>query len=56
MNGISKSQKCLELCKGVDARVNSFRDRPITGEWTYLGLDATYLKVREDGRTSRSPL
>ena len=36
-----------ELC---DARVGSFLERPIEGEWTYLWLDATYLKVREDGR------
>ena len=49
MNGISKSQ-VSELCKGIDARVNSFLERPITGDWTYLWLDATYLKVRENGR------
>ncbi|MCW6507791.1 IS256 family transposase [Lichenifustis flavocetrariae] len=49
LNGISKSQ-VSELCKGIDVRVNSFLDRPITGDWTYLWLDATYLKVREDGR------
>ncbi len=49
MTGISKSQ-VSELCKGIDARVNSFLDRPIEGEWTYLWLDATYLKVRENGR------
>lgn len=49
LSGISKSQ-VSELCKGIDARVISFLDRPIEGEWTYLWLDATYLKVREDGR------
>lgn len=49
MNGISKSQ-VSELCKGIDARVNSFLERPIEGEWSYLWLDATYLKVRENGR------
>ncbi len=49
MNGISKSQ-VSELCKGIDVRVNSFLERPIEGEWTYLWLDATYLKVRENGR------
>ena len=48
-SGISKSQ-VSELCKGIDARVGSFLERPIEGEWTYLWLDATYLKVREDGR------
>jgi len=49
VSGISKSQ-VSELCKGIDQRVGSFLDRPIEGEWTYLWLDATYLKVREDGR------
>jgi transposase-like protein len=24
--------------------------RPLTGDWPYLWLDATYLKVREGGR------
>ena len=48
-SGIFKSQ-VSELCKGIDARVGSFLERPIEGEWTYLWLDATYLKVREDGR------
>ena len=49
MSGISKSQ-VSELCKGIDVRVNSFLERPIEGDWTYLWLDATYLKVRENGR------
>ena len=49
IEGISKSQ-VSELCAGIDARVTSFLERPIDGEWTYLWLDATYLKVREDGR------
>jgi putative transposase len=49
MSGISKSQ-VSELCKGIDVRVNSFLERPIEGEWSYLWLDATYLKVRENGR------
>jgi putative transposase len=29
---------------------NAFLDRPIEGEWPYLWLDATYLKVRDGGR------
>lgn len=49
IEGISKSQ-VSELCSGIDTRVTSFLERPIEGEWTYLWLDATYLKVREDGR------
>ncbi len=33
-----------------DERVHEFLDRPLTGEWPYLWLDATYLKVRQGGR------
>src|SRR3954465_10858931 len=49
LSGISKSQ-VSKLCKDIDERVNAFLDRPIEGEWPYLWLDATYLKVREGGR------
>ncbi len=47
--GISKSQ-VSRLCAEIDDRVNAFLDRPIEGEWPYLWLDATYVKVREAGR------
>ena len=47
--GIDKS-RVSRLCKDIDERVNAFLDRPLEGEWPYLGLDATYLKVREGGR------
>ena len=47
--GISKSQ-VSKLCKEIDERVRAFLDRPLEGEWPYLWLDATYLKVREGGR------
>ena len=49
MSGISKSQVSA-LCREIDERVNAFLQRPIEGEWPYLWLDATYLKVREGGR------
>lgn len=49
MSGISKSS-VSKLCKDIDERVNAFLKRPLVGEWPYLWLDATYLKVREDGR------
>jgi transposase-like protein len=49
MTGISKSQ-VSDLCKGIDERVDSFLTRPIEGEWPYLWLDATYIKVRKGGR------
>src|ERR1043165_6704723 len=49
LSGISKSQ-VSKLCKDIDERVNAFLDRPLNGEWPYLWLDATYLKVRDGGR------
>jgi len=33
--------------------VHAFLDRPLTGEWPYRGLDATYLKQRQGGRIVR---
>ncbi len=47
--GVSKSQ-VSRLCGEIDERVNAFLDRPIEGDWPYLWLDATYMKVREAGR------
>ena len=49
MEGISKSQ-VSRLCAEIDGRVRDFLDRPIEGDWPYLWLDATYVKVREAGR------
>ena len=49
MTGISKSQ-VSRLCAEIDERVGAFLDRPIEGDWPYLWIDATYLKVREGGR------
>ena len=49
LGGISKST-VSKLCKDIDERVNEFFDRPLTGEWRYIWLDATCLKVRQGGR------
>lgn len=49
MTGISKSQ-VSRLCGEIDERVTAFLNRPLEGEWPYVWLDATYLKVRQDGR------
>jgi transposase-like protein len=38
------------LCGEIDGRVQDFLNRPIEGDWPYLWLDATYVKVREAGR------
>jgi putative transposase len=47
--GISKSE-VSRLCATLDAEVERFRTRPLAGPYPYLWLDATYLKVRQDGR------
>src|ERR671927_98792 len=49
MEGVSKSQ-VSRLCAEIDERVRDFLTRPIEGDWPYLWLDATYVKVREAGR------
>ena len=49
LSGISKST-VSKLCKEIDERVAEFLQRPLTGEWPYVWLDATYLKVRDGGR------
>jgi putative transposase len=49
MSGISKSQ-VSRLCEEIDERVQAFLDRPIEGDWPYLWIDATYVKVRQNGR------
>ena len=58
MSGVSKSQvsrlcgdpksQVSRLCG--DDKVNGFLDRSLEGDWPYLWLDATYVKVREAGR------
>lgn len=49
MSGISKSQ-VSRLCGEIDDKIAGFLNRPLEGEWPYLWLDATYVKVRQDGR------
>src|SRR6516165_5758579 len=49
MSGISKSQ-VSRLCAEIDDKVKAFLDRPIEGDWPYLWIDATYVKVRQEGR------
>jgi putative transposase len=49
MSGISKSQ-VSRLCEEIDGKIAAFLDRPLEGDWPYLWLDATYVKVRENGR------
>jgi transposase-like protein len=49
MSGISKSQ-VSRLIVEIDDRVKAFLSRPIEGDWPYVWLDATYVKVRQNGR------
>ena len=49
MTGISKSQ-VSRLCAEIDEKVKAFLSRPIEGDWPYLWIDATYVKVRQSGR------
>jgi putative transposase len=49
MSGISKSQ-VSRLCEEIDGKVKAFLNRPLEGDWPYLWIDATYLKVRRGGR------
>ena len=38
------------LCAEIDDKVKAFLARPIEGDWPYLWIDATYVKVRQNGR------
>ena len=46
---ISKSA-VSDVCKDLDKEVEAFRNRPIEGNYPFLTIDATYFKVRENGR------
>ena len=48
MGGISS--QVSRLCGEIDDRVKAFLDRPIEGDWPYLWLDATDVKVRQNSR------
>jgi transposase-like protein len=49
MTGISKSQ-VSRLCQELDQEVQRFRTRHLAGPYPYVWLDATFVKVREQGR------
>ena len=40
----------MPLCEEIDDRVKTLLHRPIGGDWLYLSIDATYVKVRQNGR------
>ena len=37
-------------CKELDSKVKEFRERPLSGDYPFLTVDATYFKVRENSR------
>ena len=39
-----------EACKELDRQVKEFRNRPLTGRYPFMTVDATYFKVRENHR------
>ena len=47
--GLSKSQ-VSRLCEEIDEKVKAFLNRPLEGDWPYVWLDATYVKVRRNHR------
>ncbi len=49
LQGVSKSQ-VSRLCQDLDAEVERFRTRRLVGPYPYVWLDATFVKVREQGR------
>jgi putative transposase len=49
MSGISKNQ-VSRLRDEIDGKVKVFLERSIEGDWPYLWIDTTYLKVRRGGR------
>ena len=44
------------LCRGLDERVEAFRNRPLEGDYPYLWLDAKHLKVRSGGHVRSKAL
>lgn len=49
MEGISKSE-VSRICQGLDDEVRLWRNNPLIIRYPYLWLDATYVKIRENGR------
>jgi len=49
LDGMDKS-KVSRICESLSQAVRKFRERPLDGDYVYVWLDATYIKVREEGR------
>jgi putative transposase len=49
IGGMTKD-RVSAICRGLDERVQAFRERPLEGAYPYLWLDAKHVKVRDHGR------
>ncbi|WP_249012221.1 IS256 family transposase [Conexibacter sp. DBS9H8] len=49
VHGMTKD-RVSAICRGLDERVEAFRNRPLEGNYPYLWLDAKHVKVRDQGR------
>lgn len=49
VHGMTKD-RVSAICRGLDERVDLFRNRPLEGSYPYLWLDAKHVKVRDQGR------
>lgn len=49
IQGISKSQ-VSRLCQELDEEVERFRQRTLAGQYPYIWVDATFVKVRQHGK------
>jgi putative transposase len=49
--GTSVSKSAVsDVCQDLEKEVEAFRGRPLEGNYPFLTVDATYFKVRENGR------
>jgi len=55
IHGMSKD-RVSALCRGLDERVEAFRNRSLEGAYPYLWLDAKHLKVRDRGHVRSKAL
>ena len=51
LTGLSQSE-VLQPCEEIDKRVRAFQNRPQVEGWPFLGRDAAYVTLREDGHAS----
>lgn len=49
LTGIDKS-RVSRICKELDEVVQAFRERPLSGAYPYVWLDAVYIKARQNHR------